>query len=91
MAKLLTPYEFEKKVFEVESVRIFIRLPDVRTLENYKYTNKALDDWSVEEWLSSRVRPYTGDATVIVMDGNAKPYVRGNLKMFRVRRTYLKK
>lgn len=63
---------FEKKVWEVESIRIVVRAAPGTVVKDYDFKNAADERWRVTEWLDKRVRDCLNDLEVTVVQGNGE-------------------
>jgi hypothetical protein len=61
--------EFEQKIFEIEGVRIVIRMTSGSSVGDYDYKKAYPQNNSIREWLDTRVFPKIGDSQVVVVDG----------------------
>lgn len=77
--------ELEDSVYDLDEVRIVVRVPRNDDVGDYTYERKASDSTSVTEWLDQRVRPLLTDRTrVEVVDGyGAIPHGRTSLGVVR--------
>lgn len=66
--------EFEKKVFNVEGIRIVVRGHANAKVAEYNYSNKLADNKTLTEFRNSRLAPClqseTGNYTVAIIKGN---------------------
>lgn len=87
----ITASELERKIYELEEVRIVIRSSKETRFDDYNFTRKAATNTSISDWLNTRVRPLTGeDVQVDVIDGTGNnPHGRTNIE--NVRNSYTNK
>lgn len=86
----MTPLEIERRVMEVEGVRIVIRADKNAQLGDYTFHNKATGSHTAAEWLEKRMRGILQGYDVVVLDGNAKSDFHANKTMDSLRYTYAK-
>lgn len=53
----ITASELERKIYELEEVRVIIRAGKNDQVQDYDYSRKAATNTSISEWLNTRVRP----------------------------------
>lgn len=82
----ITASELEKKIYELEEVRVIIRANKNMEFEDYDYSRKAASNTSISEWLNTRVRPLLDeDVQVDVIDGSGNnPHGRTNIENVRI-------
>lgn len=86
----ITASELERKIYELEEVRVVIRADKGNTFEDYDYTRKAATNTSISEWLNIRVKPLLDSGVQVdVIDGTGNnPHGRTNIE--NVRNSYVK-
>ena len=86
----MTSWEIEEAVFELEEVRLVIRVDAKANFPNdYNYVRASSGATTVNEWLNARVKPVlAGQAVAIVIDGNGK-VPHGRTKMSTIRDSYV--
>jgi hypothetical protein len=81
----MTIREFEKKVWQVDTVRIVIRDRKTRKVSTYRQKRAAQENWNITGYLRKRISPLIDDREVVVLDGNGKiPNGRTLLKTIRL-------
>lgn len=81
--------EFEKKVWDVEGVRVVLRAnPDTEVVD-YDYKYAANEVWSIAEFLEKRISKYTNEIPVIVIQGDGQE-PHGNVILRTIRGKYNK-
>lgn len=81
----MTIQKFEKKVWEVDKVRIVIRDRQTQKVSTYEQKNAAKENWNITGYLKNRISPLIGDREVVVLDGKGKiPNGRTSLKTIRL-------
>ena len=68
----MTIREFEKKVWDVDTVRIVVRDRQTQKITTYNQKNAAKENWNITEYLKNRISPLIGDREVVVLDGFGK-------------------
>lgn len=69
----VTIKEFEEQVWNIEGIRIVVRVIDTTRsrIEPYEYIRRAARNWRVTTWLSHRITRYVGtEQEVVVLMGN---------------------
>lgn len=86
----ITASELERKIYELEEVRVVIRADKNEKFQDYNYTRKTASNTSISEWLANRIRPLlNADVQVDVIDGTGNnPHGRTNIE--NVRNSYVK-
>ncbi|WP_102400951.1 hypothetical protein [Haloimpatiens massiliensis] len=86
----ITASELERKIYELEEVRVVIRVDKNQEFKDYDYSRKTATNTSISEWLNTRVKPLLGtDVQVDVIDGTGNnPH--GRTKIENVRNSYVK-
>ncbi len=86
----ITASELERKIYELEEVRVVIGADKGNTFEDYDYTRKAATNTSISEWLNIRVKPLLDSGVQVdVIDGTGNnPHGRTNIE--NVRNSYVK-
>jgi hypothetical protein len=83
----ITVAELERKIFELEEVRVVIRKKKEDKVSNYRYERKASMTSSITDLIDNRIKPLIGDAEVIVINGEGlQPH--GRTKVETVRNSY---
>ena len=81
----MTIREFERKVWDVDTVRIVVRDHQIQKVGTYKQKNAAKENWNITGYLKNRISPLIGDREVVVLDGKGKiPHGRTLLKTIRL-------
>lgn len=76
--------EFEDAVWATEGIRIVVRSPEAKTVNDYEYKKAAQETWRVGQWLDNRVRPKLGNREVVVVQGDGEqPHGRVILRTLR--------
>lgn len=77
-------WQLEQFVFDVEGIRLIIRLPWNAEVGEYAYQRRAAGNTSVTEWLNLRIAPLIGGAGTVVVDGSGRvPHGRSHLDTVR--------
>jgi hypothetical protein len=86
----ITTSELERKIYELEEVRVIIRAGKNDQVQDYDYSRKAATNTSISEWLNTRVRPLLPNGVEVdVIDGSgSNPHGRTNIE--NVRNSYVK-
>ena len=79
--------EFEKRVREVEKIRIVVRANESTPVQDYPYSKAADENWTVTDLLNKRIYPCLGDYSVeAVKSDGSKPH--GGTKLKTLRESY---
>lgn len=79
--------ELERKIFELEEIRVIIRQGKESKVPNYPYERKASITTSITDLIDTRIRPLIGDAEVVTINGEGlQPH--GRTKVETVRNSY---
>ena len=79
----------EHGVFDLEGIRICVRLPTAARIKAFNYTNKAPDNMLVADWLRTRITPLLPtDTEVLVVAPRIGFNVHGLLTLGHVRQSY---
>lgn len=86
----VTTSELERKIYELEEVRVIIRAGKNTQVGDYDYSRKAATNTSISEWLNTRVKPLLPNGVEVdVVDGTGNnPHNRTNIE--NVRNSYVK-
>lgn len=68
----MTIVELEKTVWEQDGVRIVVRDRSAARVNAYAYTNAAKENWSVTEFLRTRISPLVESREVAVVEGSGR-------------------
>ena len=79
--------EFENAVWETEGVRIVIRAPVNQQVEDYDQQRRAIQTWSIQEFLNQRIVDRIGNRQVEVVNGAGR-IPRRHTRMRTIRRSY---
>lgn len=81
--------EFEDKVWEIDGIRLVLRVPPNQIVEDYNWQNAADQGWSVKKYIETRITPKVGNADLLIVDGDGEePHGRTLLRT--VRESYKK-
>lgn len=86
---MLTVAEFEEKIWEIDGIRIVIRMQESAQVDDYGYKNAATANWSTTKWLERRVTPCLRGHEVVVIDGSGG-VPHGRTLIQNVKNTYKK-
>jgi hypothetical protein len=76
--------DFEDKVWEIDRIRLVLRIPEGQEVGEYDWKKAADEGWSVTKYLESRIAPKVGQAGVVVIDGDGEePHGRTLLRTAR--------
>jgi hypothetical protein len=81
-------WKFEKKVYEIEGVRIIVRANTDATVEEFDFERCASGNTTLADWLARRIYPYTGDYEVTVVSGSGALDPHGKTHMSTLRDSY---
>ncbi|MBY0431372.1 MAG: hypothetical protein K2Q10_09250 [Rhodospirillales bacterium] len=80
----MTVDEFEDAVYELEEIRIVVRISKNTIVSDFKYERKAAANTSVTQWLEARIKPLLNGVQVAVVSGNGTtPHGRTKLETLR--------
>ena len=83
----ITVAELERKIFELEEIRVIIRKNKDDEVSNYRYERKASMTSSITDLIDNRIKPLIRGAEVIVINGEGlQPH--GRTKVETVRNSY---
>lgn len=68
----MTIVELEKKVWQLDHIRIVVRDRAMAKVSTYKHQNAAKENWSITEFLRNRISPLVKDLEVAVVEGSGK-------------------
>ena len=76
--------KFENSLIDVEKIPLILRCPSTSKIIEYSYQKAAPSSWSLKEFITKRIKPYSGDAEIEVRMPNGKRAHRritlGNLR-----------
>ena len=78
--------EFEKQVYQVESVRLVVRAPSNTAIKPYQYEKAASSKWRYSQ-LETRIEKSTAHFEYVIIDGYGKIPSR-NMTLARIRKSY---
>ena len=81
-------WKFEQKVFDKEQIRIVVRASSETNVKKYGYDRAAKGTTKINDWLETRIFPYTGDLEVIVVSGRGQIEHHGNTQIATLRNSY---
>jgi hypothetical protein len=85
--------DIEQRIFELEEIRVVIRLPATYLLQVYDYKRQYRGDGKISDWIKSRIHTITGDPLprkyVTVINGNGQCVI-SSMQMETVRDSYTK-
>lgn len=88
MDNFITVGEFEEKVKLIEDIVLIIRAPKDTKISNYGYKNRAADNTSLSDYISTRLKPLLKDYQFSIYDGNFAENPHGKTSLARIRKTY---
>lgn len=83
----MTVWEFEQKVWNVDSLRIIIRAPQQAEVGEFDWVNAASGSTSISKYCALRVSSRVGDLEYFVADGTGQ-FPNGNTHINKIRDTY---
>ena len=83
----MTIWEFEQAIWELEGVRVVVRVSNATKVDEYPYQNAAKASWTLTSWLNSRVIPQLNGEDIVVIGGDGES-PNGNTQLVNVRRSY---
>jgi len=83
-------YDIERKVFELDEIRIVIRTDKSRPFKDFNFTRKADGNTTVTEYVNNRIKPLLNDGIEIdIIEGSGQiPHPRTTIET--VRNSYIK-
>ena len=81
-------WKFEQKVFEKEQVRIVVRAASEAAVKKFDYDRAAKGTTKINDWLETRIYPYTGEFEVVVVNGRGEIDHHGNTQIATLRSSY---
>jgi hypothetical protein len=79
--------EFEKRVWEVDHLRLVIRAPATAVVQDFVRVNAADQGMRLTEYLSTRIKPLIGPYEAAVVRGDGAP-THGGAVLRTLRETY---
>ena len=64
--------DFEDKVWEVDGIRLTLRLPANSEVGDYDWQNAADQGWSVKKDIDTRIIPKINGAELVIIDGEGE-------------------
>ena len=83
----MNAWDFEEAVWNLEGIRIVVRVPYAEAVKDYDYEKAAKGNQSLSAFIGLRIRPYVGDQQVMAINGSGQ-VVHGGTHLETIRRSY---
>ena len=83
----MNAWEFEEAVWNLEGIRIVVRVPYGAGVKDYDYEKAAKGNQTLSAFIGLRILPYVGDKDVMAINGSGQ-IVHGGTHLETVRRSY---
>lgn len=79
--------ELEELVWQVEGVRVVLRVSSGHAVHAFEKKNAADETWTVNEWIEKRIRPLIADNECVVVAGDGEE-PHGKMLLRTLRQSY---
>jgi len=79
--------EFEKRVWDLEHLRLVVRANRNEEVDEYDYKNAANENWRITEFVKNRVADRVDGREVTVIQGDGR-VAHGNTLLYALRDSY---
>ena len=83
----MTAQQLEAKIWQVEGIRVVIRVGKHVDCNDYAYVNASSDNWRISELANGRIRPAVKPHDFIIVQGNGT-VPSGHMLLRTLRATY---